>query len=47
MTIIIKDDKGNVVVEKELDGSEYKVELTQNTRGQVQCSIQQMIASIH
>lgn len=47
MVLIIKDDKGNVIVEKELEGSEYVVDLTQSPSGQVQCSIQQTIASIH
>lgn len=47
MTIIIKDDKGEVVVEQELDSKECRIDITENLNGQVQCSIQQMIASIH
>lgn len=47
MTIIIKDDQGNVVVEQEMDAKECKVDIVVDSRGQIQCSIEQMIASIH
>lgn len=47
MTIIIKDKKGNVIIEKDLDATEYTIDLVENAEGQVQCSIQQVIASIH
>lgn len=47
MTIIVKDKKGNIVIEKELDATECRVDLSEDPNGQIQCSIQQMIASIH
>lgn len=47
MTIIIKNDDGNVVVEQEMDAKECKVDIVVDSRGQIQCSIEQMIASIH
>ena len=47
MTIIIKDNQGNVIIEKNLDATEYTIDLVENADGQIQCSIQQVIASIH
>jgi len=47
MTIIVKDDQGNVVVEQEMEAQECKVDIVEDSRGQIQCSIEQMIASIH
>ncbi len=47
MTIIIKDNQGNVIIEKNLDATEYTIDLVENADGQIKCSIQQVIASIH
>ncbi|MDO4868696.1 MAG: hypothetical protein Q4A65_00180 [Bacillota bacterium] len=47
MTIIVKDDKGEVVIEKEVDAKECRIDITESLNGQIQCSVQQMIASIH
>lgn len=47
MTIIVKDDNGEVIVEKEIDAKECRIDLIEDSQGQIQCSVQQMIASIH
>ena len=47
MTIIIKDNKGNIIIEKDLDATEYTIDLVENADCQIQCSIQQVLASIH
>ena len=47
MTIVIKDDEGKVLLEKEVESAECRIDLTEDIHGQIQCSVQQMIASIH
>ncbi|MDO4486232.1 MAG: hypothetical protein Q4C46_06510 [Bacillota bacterium] len=47
MTIIIKDDKGNVVMEQEMQDMTCTVKVSENTDGEKRYSIEKNACSYH